>query len=237
MESLNNNNKQCTTCKRWFPATTEYFYMRNKKKPEKGLNSECNECAREKARQYARENKERKAVWFAKWYRENKEAKLASNRQWYKDNLERWLEFYNEYKQLDYVKEKLKQYNNNRREKNHNINAEEWQACKDYFDNCCAYCGFPIEDHKIRRKGEFINIDLHKEHVILDGKNDLRNCVPSCQQCNSEKSIHSLNNWYNPDNPKYTYERYHKIYMWLRYDHKKYIQKKKPKQKYNKRQK
>lgn len=237
MESLKDNSKQCTTCKQWFPATTEYFYMRNKKKPEKGLNAECNECAREKARQYARENKERKAVWFAKWYRENKEAKLASNRQWYKDNLERWLEFYNEYKQLDYVKEKLKQYNNNRREKHHDINTEEWQACKNYFDNCCAYCGFPIEDHKIRRKGEFINIDLHKEHVILDGKNDLRNCVPSCQQCNSEKSIHSLNNWYNPDNPKYTYERYYKIYMWLRYDHKKYIQKKKPKQKYTKRQK
>jgi len=32
--------KQCTKCGEWFPETTEYFYMRNKSKPEKGYKSE-----------------------------------------------------------------------------------------------------------------------------------------------------------------------------------------------------
>ena len=71
--------------------------------------------------------------------------------------------------------------------------------------------------------------DFHKEHVVDEGKNDLRNCIPSCNKCNSQKNTNSLNNWYNITNPNYTYERYCKIYQWIRYDHKKYIM---PKRRY-----
>jgi hypothetical protein len=77
-----------------------------------------------------------------------------------------------------------------------------------------------------------INMDFHKEHVIHEGKDNLSNCVPACQSCNDKKWKFTLNEWYNSSNPVYTYERYHKIYLWLRYDYKKYIQKRKPKQKY-----
>jgi hypothetical protein len=82
------------------------------------------------------------------------------------------------------------------------------------------------------RKGKLVLMDLHKEHVIHNGRKDLKNCVPSCQSCNDKKWKFTLNEWYNKDNPVYAYERYHKIYVWLRYDYKKYIQKRKPKQKY-----
>ncbi|RNB59424.1 hypothetical protein EDM57_04590 [Brevibacillus gelatini] len=80
------------------------------------------------------------------------------------------------------------------------------------------------EEHKIA-EGQ----DLHKEHVIHDGRNDLKNCVPSCRSCNSEKNTRTLNDWYNKNNPKYTYERYFRIYQWMRYDCLKFIKKKRKK--------
>lgn len=81
------------------------------------------------------------------------------------------------------------------------------------------------EEHRKINRGQ----DLHKEHIIHDGKNDLRNCVPSCYRCNINKWKYSLNNWYNLNNPNYTFEKYHKIYQWVRYDYKKYIKKKRKK--------
>jgi hypothetical protein len=72
--------------------------------------------------------------------------------------------------------------------------------------------------------------DLHKEHLIDCGRNDLKNCVPSCKSCNSEKHTDSLNNWYNSNNPKYTVEKYLKIYLWIRFECKKYIKRKRNKQ-------
>ncbi|MDD2495986.1 MAG: HNH endonuclease, partial [Tissierellia bacterium] len=119
-----------------------------------------------------------------------------------------------------------------RKAKEHKISDKEWDDCKFYFNHRCAYCGMPIEEHFIFRRGKWRWIDFHKEHVIDQGRNDIKNTVPSCQTCNSSKHTSSLNSWYNKNNPNYTYERYHKIYTWLRYDYKKFIKKKKPKQKY-----
>ena len=97
--------------------------------------------------------------------------------------------------------DKVKKYNKNRQEKNHNITNKEWDTCKIYFNNCCAYCGLPIEEHLIKRKNKIINMDFHKEHVVYGGKDNLKNCVPSCGTCNSEKWEYSLNTWYNQNNP------------------------------------
>lgn len=119
-------------------------------------------------------------------------------------------------------KDKIKQYNKKRTEKKHEITKQEWIDCKNYFNNCCAYCGISEVEAK-KQQGQ----NLHKEHVIDCGRNDLKNCVPSCKSCNSEKHLTSLNDWYNVKNPKYTKDKYLKIYQWLRYDYKKYIKKKK----------
>lgn len=88
-----------------------------------------------------------------------------------------------------------------------------------YFDCRCAYCGITWDEH-FSNTGK----DLHKEHVIMDGKDDLSNCVPSCKVCNSEKWEHSFNNWYNVSNSKYNRIRHLRIYQWLRYDYKKFIE-------------
>jgi hypothetical protein len=116
----------------------------------------------------------------------------------------------------------MKIYNKKHNKKKHKISKVEWDNCKKYFDYSCAYCGMTEEEHR-----KIYKQDLHKEHVIDDGRNDLKNCVPSCKMCNSEKHEDSLNNWYNKNNLRYDYSRYSKIYNWIRYDCKKYVKKKK----------
>lgn len=111
-------------------------------------------------------------------------------------------------------KDKIKGYRLAREaNKKHNIPEEEWKRCKEFFSYRCAYCGLDeIEHKKIYRQ------QLHKEHVIHTGRNDIKNCVPSCKSCNGSKHTKTLNEWYSESNPNYTYERYMKIYQWIRFD-------------------
>jgi hypothetical protein len=89
-------------------------------------------------------------------------------------------------------------------------------------------------EHYRTYAGKIQKMDLHKEHVIVDGRNDIKNCIPSCQICNDSKGEYSLNTWYNSSNSKFDPIKLHKIYLWLRYDYKKYIEKKKVKRNYKK---
>jgi len=140
-------------------------------------------------------------------------------------NKDEWRLYYKEY--LLGNKDKTRGYTQKRKVKNHKISKKEWEDAKNYFNNSCSYCGLPASEHSRIYSGKIQKCDLHKEHVIDDGRNDLKNCIPSCARCNSSKHTKTLNEFYNPSNPDYTYERYHKIYMWMRYDSKKYIKQKK----------
>jgi hypothetical protein len=217
----------CTGCEKWMEENTENFYLMNKSNPEKGYSSQCKSCMSKSA--FAREKKNpfKRKISSRKWNNKPETRELMN-----KLNKERR----EEGKTLEWArnnKDIVNKHSRDRREKKeHRITAKEWEDCKHYFANRCAYCGLDIEDHWIKRKGKMINVDLHKEHVIDQGRNDLKNTVPSCQSCNSSKHTSSLNNWYNENNPNYTYERYLKICKWLKEDYKNYIKKKKPKQKY-----
>lgn len=74
------------------------------------------------------------------------------------------------------------------------------------------------EDHFFKNKQ-----DLHKEHAIHDGKNDLSNCVPSCRYCNSQKWEFPLDEWYSEGNPIYNVINKNKIIKWMEEDHKKFL--------------
>lgn len=91
--------KQCTKCKKWFPATTEYF---NKNKNGKyGLYSLCRKCdneknkkyylknldrERKKRREYAKLHKEQRKGYWKDYYRENKDKVLEKEQEWRRDN-------------------------------------------------------------------------------------------------------------------------------------------------------
>lgn len=210
----------------WLPCTSDYFYVNDKNNSD-GLHPECKKCGSIKALNWKRNNP-KKTKNNAKRYRnkplskknkrisEQKRRDEGKHRQWQHNN-----------------KDKVKNANNQHQD--HKISLKEWKGCKGYFHNTCAYCGLPIEQHFYTRLGITKLGDFHKEHVIDGGRNDLKNCIPSCRSCNSSKHETSFNNWYNKNNPIFSQERYHKIYIWIRYDYKKFIQEKKVRS-YNKKQ-
>lgn len=200
------SNKQCSICEEWFPSTTEYFY-KNKSSKE-GLFPYCKQCAVIKTLKNRNENRDENLKKMRKYGREymKQPEKILQTR-------ERSKKYREQGKIIEWQhnnKDKIKDYNANRKHKNHDITKDEWESCKKYFNDSCAYCGISEVDAK-----ELYKQKLHKEHVDHNGSNDLSNCVPDCKQCNSEKHTYELNQWYNKDNPKFKEERLNRVLSWL----------------------
>jgi len=216
---MNNNTMTCSKCKESFPLTDEFFYKQ--KTTVEGIVSykyklPCKECSKKKQLEYSRnpDNMKIQKVRHAKWHKKNKDKEAENKRRLVGNNPEHYKKYRQEYRRLN--PDKMKGYREERAaHKSHSITKDEWELCKSYFDYSCAYCGLD----EMKAKEMYGNV-LHREHVIHEGRNDLKNCVPSCKSCNSQKSMYTLNKWYNSNNPKYDYARYHKIYLWLKQDHK-----------------
>lgn len=84
------------------------------------------------------------------------------------------------------------------------LTEDEWQACIQYFNGKCCYCGEQEE--------------LTKDHVVpLDSGGLLckENVVPCCRRCNSSKSNHDMAQWYKGQK-FYNAEKLINILMYLR---------------------
>lgn len=154
------------------------------------------------------------------YQRKNKEKVKGIIADWKDEHREEINKYSMDYRKSEYGKAKFRQYGQHRK---HDVYDEEWKLCKKYFNYECACCGLPINEHYVTRNKKLKLFDFHKDHVYYDGKNDLSNCIPLCNDCNNKKKRKSFNVFYNKNNTDYTYERYHKIYLWLRYDYKKSI--------------
>jgi hypothetical protein len=215
--------KQCSICKEWFPENQDNFYKKGKEK----LSPYCKTCESKKNSQWQKDNPDR-----VKAHNQN-EYKKPHVRKYLYELSKRRLKNGEQRKWQQNNPDKLKQYREFREmNKTHTITNQEWKDCKKYFNNCCAYCGLPIEEHYFNRLGERKLGDFHKEHVDHEGANDLSNCVPSCKSCNSSKGTYILEEWYTEDTSRFSQERLDKIYKWLNEDYKLYLQEHKPKKKY-----
>lgn len=220
--------KKCSVCpedKAWKPMTEKYFYKWNNSSD--GFHAQCIEDSKIKARKRKADKKEECNKKDREYRKKNHIVRQKKEKEWRQDNREHVRNYYRDYR-IKNIKQ-ISGYQQKRQEKNHIIADIEWHNCKMYFNMRCAYCGRPIEEHYVIYRGKTKLGDFHKEHVIHTGKNDLSNCIPSCLICNSTKHEKSLNQFYNESNPYYTYERYYRIYLWLRYDYKKYIMPKRKK--------
>jgi len=198
----------------WFPCTDEYFYkVKNK---TDCLSPWCKKCSSLKAREWAKENPEKEKELRHKINtnpsektRETKRADAQTRRdngkyyQWLKDN-----------------PDKQRVYGEKHRI--HDITEKEWQACLEFFDYKCAYCGITLREHLEKEKQS-----LHKEHVDDNGYNDLRNCVPACRRCNSGKHIFDLEEWHRKQK-FFSTDRLIEIIWWTVEGYKKYIEDKLP---------
>jgi len=61
--------------------------------------------------------------------------------------------------------------------------------------------------------------------------------IKSCINCNSSKRKKNFEEWYNINNPRHSIEKYDKIIKWIIKDHKLYIEEKKPKRIYKRKNK
>lgn len=192
-----------------------YFY-KNKSNSIDGFNPSCIECTCKKSRKYRDDNLDNVKAYEKKKYQNKKNYYKENNRRYYAEKGEKKRALTRLWQKTDHGKKKYKGYRKNREHKKHNISDSEWELCKSFFGNACAYCAMSYDEHKIKH-----NEDLHKDHLCHEGRNDIKNCVPSCRSCNPSKRTYTLNEWYSSSNINYTYERYHRIYLWIRYEAKK----------------
>ncbi|WP_053434793.1 HNH endonuclease [Sporosarcina globispora] len=207
--------KLCSDCK--LEKSVDDFYSQEKYSKRKGkyiyYQPYCKNCATLRVLKWEDNNRERKNARMKKW--SSKPENIPTLRRNQKNYRMRG-------KQLEWQrnnKDKLREYNKKREEKIHKITDQEWNACKNYFNNECAYCGMTYTEHKNQH-----NQDLHREHVEPEGKDDLSNCIPSCKNCNSSKGTKLINEWYNISNKKFSVERLTAINKWLNEDYKKYME-------------
>lgn len=203
------DKKKCTNCGMEKPLTE--FYSQQKYGKVKGnyiyYFPECKQCNIQRAANWNANNLERAKELRRKYDRkpERKESKKKTYKRLIEDG------YYTNYRREN--KDKIKEYNRKRNEKNHRITKKEWEACKNYFNNSCAYCGMADKEAK-----EKYNNYLHKEHVIHNGSDKIDNCIPACKSCNSSKATKKFEDWYNESNKKYSKDRYNKIIKWLNED-------------------
>ena len=205
--------KICKSCKRKLPATTEYFH-----KDRKYLKSECKECRAKNRRDRTEKGYDSKGAWKRRYYGDKHdeilEYKRKYNRKYYADHRKKILE----QRKNNRLKATIKQKENasNRYKKylyskaaeeigvKSDFSVNDWNNCKKYFDNKCAYCG---KDTK----------NLCQDHLIPRNKNGAYTClniVPSCASCNSKKQDNDWEEWYKAQ-PFYSNSRYNRIKKYI----------------------
>lgn len=210
------NTKVCKTCGIDKPLDEYYSTVKNSK--TKGVyvwyQCSCKECCKTRSKKWIKDNKERYETLIRErdnrpktkiYHRElsRKRRLEGKHKEWSRKNPDKLRE-YNEYRTLH---------------KNHKISKPEWDACKKYFNDECAYCGLPSNQHYCKYNEDIKLASLHKEHVNHNGSNELDNCVPACKSCNSSKHTRDFKEWYT-SRDFYSKERYDKIIKWTTKDYK-----------------
>lgn len=197
-------HKRCSICKEWIKCNKEYFYKNSKNKSD-GFYPYCKSCSVEKSKKWNKDNNEKTLTYQKKRndLQQNREKRRLSEKRRREQGLvkEWWVN--NKYRNKKYMVNHT----------NHKITQEEWEACLDYFDWSCAYCGYLYDVH-LEIEGQ----QLHKDHINHNGHDYIDNCAPACRTCNTSKHDKEFNEWYNENNPSYKEERLSKIIHWLEVD-------------------
>ena len=210
--------KRCSKCGE--TLTLEMFYKSSKGKY--GRASKCKECALEYDKQYQEENKERLIMSRASRYNENKESIKEYHKKHYQDNKEAAnirkkiyrsnnSEAQNEYERKyrivhrEQIKISEKKRDAKARELPHTLTIDQWEKAKQYFSNCCAYCGKELP--------------LFQEHFVAlskGGEYSHDNIIPACMSCNCSKNNRDFFEWY-PDHSSYDKDRKQLLLNFLNY--------------------
>jgi 5-methylcytosine-specific restriction endonuclease McrA len=183
--------KLCSTCKKSFPATPEFFGP-DKRRPT-GFQCQCRKCAYKSCKKYAQSHREvihkcakKERVKHAQKYNER-------SKRWYYANRERS----KAYRKLHYNKEwndkhreQIRAHTRNRRAKEQNaIGTHKPKDIENIYlsqDGKCKYCDKPVGNK------------FHVDHIVpisRGGTNYPNNLVITCQSCNDSKGNKFLSEW------------------------------------------
>lgn len=203
--------KLCLDCNEFHPMNAEWFH-KNKSSLD-GFNPYCKEKARERSLKRYLTVKEDDDLRRKEFYWANREHYQERQKEYDNKRKNEKKEYLKDWQKVN--REKLYEYTKNRNEhKKHEISDQEWEFCKHYFDNSCSYCGLHVDIHL-----DLHYQDLHREHAIDTGANDISNCIPACKSCNASKRNKDYDEWYTENNEKFNIERLNKIIKWLEGDY------------------
>ena len=199
------NQKRCKLCKLIFEKSNLCFFTNIKSKD--GFSSKCKSCAKIKYDVTGEGRKKKTESSMSKEARRE----YDHNRYWNNKEeiaLKRKIRKENGYKYFSEKEKKLKVIRNQKRRatlKNlpNSFTLEQWEFCKNSFDNKCCYCG----------KKE----PLQQEHFIPVSKMGhfaINNILPACGSCNIKKNNGDFFYWY-PRQSFYSKQREIKILNYL----------------------
>lgn len=199
--------KTCTKCGIAKPATLEFFFKDSRLKS--GLTAACKSCVYATNRKYQKTNPDKVTQQRQKWRNENREHVNAESRKQQLKHRERIAATKKRYvdKNKERVRAKQKEWreNNrkhvsqqalihvaNRRARKESLpntfTNQEWLACLEYFNHCCAYCGC--------QKGFWNPIQMeHFIPVTSGGGFTKENIIPACKSCNASKKDKPALKW------------------------------------------
>lgn len=217
-------SRTCTKCGKNLPLTVEYFYKQPNSKT--GFKTVCKECIKnhyeinkEKLQSYEKtyyeKNKEKLRDYAKLYWIENREKKLKYKKYYVKKYKNKISEYRNKW--IVENKDKITIYRHTRRSRKRNnggtYTPEQWEECKNFFDNKCAYTGELLTE---------LNINVeHIKPISTGGSSYIWNICPSINYANYSKNNNGLEEWYRRQ-PYFSEDRLHKIYEWIEYAENKY---------------
>ncbi len=213
MSEENIIKQKCRICGNEFPATSEYFHKC--KTGKYGLRARCKKCISPINKIYNERNGERRKQNWKEWISNNKErreqywqeyaCKNKDKLETYRNNnKERHNKIDKEYREKNketiaakrkaywrtekYRKANIQKVQKRRAQKMslpNDFKVEDWEKCKNYFHNRCAYCG--------------CEGDIEQDHFIplsRGGGYTANNIIPACKKCNSSKQANLFEEWY-----------------------------------------
>lgn len=176
----------------------EYYEANNERiKANAKQRRETNrEAALEYQKEYRVSHKEEIRETQRRWHEEHREEARARKRSWRREHPEQWKAQHKAAKQRR--RARLKGQGGS-------YTPAQLRECLEFFDNCCAYSGEPLQP------------DYHVDHVVpisKGGHNDIKNIVPANPVPNIEKSDKDWFDWFF-NSEYFTEERYKKIIEWI----------------------
>lgn len=208
--------KRCTKCGEEFPATAEYFYTRTDsslrtmcKTCFKQQIKAVQQRNPEKRREYNRRSYQRNYKPYHERDQKYKENARARVKRWAAAHPEKvrergrqqWQQMTPEMKARQQAAAKRYRaakpekarlhahvYRARKRALPATFTATQWQACLEYFNHTCAYCGAQQSFWHVLEQDHFIPLSSHGSYTA-------DNIVPACKSCNASKNDSEPTRW------------------------------------------